>query len=104
MSTTWDLGAFSSYELGKVADVFRARITEAPHVAANHVLRSACVEHLIVDQRYQDAWSDPTFPPRFAWLRHELEEAAGKPLHEVEARAVVEAIDLLVAELEARDA
>lgn len=101
---TWDLGNFSSYELGKVADVFRERIAETKHASATHVLRSACVDHLIVDQRYATPWDDPSFSPRYSWLRAELERAAGKPLIQVEALAVVEAIDLLVAELEARDA
>ncbi len=101
---TWDLGNFSSYELGKVADVFRERISETKHTSAAHTLRAACVSHLIVDQRFPDPWGDPTFLPRYSWLRSELERAAGKPLHLVEAVSVVEAIDLLVAELEARDA
>lgn len=102
---TWDLGDFTSYELGKVAGVFRDRIAETKHASASHVLRAACVDHLIVDQRYGTPWADPSFQPRYAWLRAELERAAGdKPLHLVEALAVVEALDLLVAELEARDA
>lgn len=104
MGTTWDLGAFTSYELGKVADAFRARISEIPHVTAGPTLRAACVDHLLVDQRYQDAWTDPTFLPRYTWLRSNLEAAAGLPLAEAEARDVVDAIDALVAKLEARDA
>lgn len=101
---TWDLGTFTSYELGKVADAFRARIEELPHAPAGPTLRSACVNHLLVDQRYQDAWTDPTFLPRYSWLRDNLQAADGRPLAKCEARDVVDAIDALVAKLEARDA
>lgn len=103
---TWDLGAFSSYELGKVADAFRARAAEHPHAFAGHVLREACMAHLLVDQRYAEPWGDPTFMPRYHALRDRLllPFVGQKPVIEVEAREVIAAIDALVAELEARDA
>lgn len=103
--TTWDLTAFSSYELGKVAEAFRAKVTEHPQAPAVHVLRSACLAALIVDQRFSEPWDDPTFLPRFQWLRDQLVALFPdrKPI-EVEARDVVDAIDTMVAALEARDA
>lgn len=103
--TTWNLGSFSSYELGKVADVFRERVTEHPHAPAVHVLRAACLASLIVDQRFSDPWADPTFLPRFQWLRDQLVALfPDRSPIEVEARDVVDAIDTMVAALEARDA
>lgn len=103
--TTWSLGTFSSYELGRVAEVFRAEVAVHPHAPATHVLRQACLAGLLVDQRFSDPWSDPTFLPRFQALRDRLlEPYPERPATDVEASEVVNAIEDMIAELEARDA
>lgn len=99
--TTWDLTSFTSYELGKVAESFRAEARALPHASAVAVLRRVCVETLVYDQRYSDPWADPSFPPRVNHLRARiLETEPEKAPHEIEALEAADALDALVAELE----
>lgn len=99
--TTFDLGTFTSYELGKVAESFRAEARALPHASAVAVLRRVCVDTLVYDQRYSDPWADPTFPPRFQHLRDRVAQAEPeKSPHEIEAASAADALDALVAELE----
>lgn len=105
MGTTYDLGSFTSYELGKVADAFRAEAAALPKASAVQVLRRVCVDTLVYDQRYSDPWGDPTFAPRVRVLRDALTNThPDTPAHLIEARAVANALDDLVAALEARNA
>lgn len=105
MGATYDLGSFTSYELGKVADAFRAEAATLPRASAVHVLRRVCVASLVYDQRYATPWDDPTFAPRVRVLRDAIADThPDTPAHLIEARAVNTALDELVAALEARNA
>lgn len=73
------LGAFSSYDLGRLIAAMAAEAAEHPEAPATQVLRAAAVRFLPWDHYNATAWDDPMFPPRFEFLR-EFVVSAGLPL------------------------
>lgn len=63
---------FRSYDLGRLLEHLREVLADHPEAPAAPVLRAGARRFLAWDQRYSDAWSDPSFPTRYSWLREQL--------------------------------
>lgn len=94
-----DLGAFTSYDLGRVLEALRAARAEHPDQPPNHAFRAACIDLLPFDHRWRECWADPTFLPRYQWLRAALAIADSADLLKPIAR-----LEQLVADAIAADA
>ena len=92
MAEAVGLADFNSYDLDMViADVAKAA-TLFPLSPATGVLRSACVRNLRWDNYCNGPWDDPTFGPRFLFLRGFVVDPLGASLPASAALAPLRAI------------
>lgn len=68
---------FSTYDLSRVAQALVEVAEERPTAPALHALRGACIARLSWDMAYRQCWADPTFLPRYLFLRQAIVTGAG---------------------------
>lgn len=66
------IGAFTSYDLGRVIEAVVADARPHPKRPAGQVLRQACIEWLPWDRRGKSPFEDVLWEARFMWLREKL--------------------------------
>ncbi|MBY0397550.1 MAG: hypothetical protein K2X91_13935 [Thermoleophilia bacterium] len=97
-----ELADFTSYDLGRLHTALAEVVAERGRdVYGTHQLWGRAQDLLPWDQRYRRCWDDPTFGPRYQWLRARLlPETAG---HDYPLGSIVDAHAELVAEQVALD-
>lgn len=63
---------FHTYDLARVTAALAEAADEYPETPATQALRAACIRRLSWDHAYRDPWADPTFLPRYLYLRQAI--------------------------------
>lgn len=91
---------FPSYDLGMVISDVERTAAAFPLSPATSALRSSCCRNLRWDQYSDGPWDDPTFPPRFEYLRQFAVDEAG---HSLAVTDLVPVLHQLLAHIESTE-